>query len=280
MKTIYRTAFSTLIAGSMAWGTVLAGPFSGIHPLQSDRFSVGVGAFFSNADGDLYLDQQNRDDGTDVDLQDDLGMEDSETLPAVAFNWRLSNKSRVQAEYFSFGQSGRRNTSERIEWGDLDFEVGAEVRSDLDLDVVRGFFGYSFIKDERKELGAGLGLHYLRLDASLAGNATIAGIPVLNVERGFDDWAILPNIGGFGNYAFSDKWLASGRVDWISADIDSYDGQLWNVEVAVQYQAFEHFGVGLAYRYLDFELNANKSNGDWGGDLEYNGPLLFVTANF
>ncbi len=43
---------------------------------------------------------------------------------------------------------------------------------------------------------------------------------------------------------------------------------------------FDHFGVGLAYRYLDFQLAANSSSGDWETELEYSGPVLFFTANF
>lgn len=274
MKMIKLGVAATLVIGNMALGTASAGPFSGIHPLQSDRFSVGLGGFFSDIDGQYELDDPDGDEGTDVDL------DDSSTLPSAAFNWRLANRTRIQAEYFNVGQDSTETLTEQIEWGDLDFEIGARVKTEMDMNIARAFFGYSFIKDQKKEFGAGVGLHYLDLDVSLKGDATIDGKPVLGVEDGFDDWAILPNVGAYANYAFSPKWLMLGRVDWVSADIGDYSGGLWNAEVAVQYQAFRNFGVGLAYRYLSFDLSAEKSDGDWDADIQYTGPLLFVTANF
>lgn len=274
--------FGTLVglAGCMVFGSAIAGPYNGVHPLQSDRFKFAFGGFFSELDGDIYLDPANIDHEFEVDLQDDLGVDDSQVLPAAGLIWRYSNNGRLQGEYFSVGQDTKHTLDASIEWGDLDFAVGAKVKSDFDMDIVRAFWGYSLFKDERKELGVGVGIHYLNIEVSLKGNATINSTPVLNAKRGIDNWAILPNVGAFGNYAFSPKWIAFGRVDWISANIDDYSGGLWNLEAAIQYQAFEHAGIGLAYRYVNLNLDANKGRGDWGGDLDYSGPLLFFTMNY
>ena len=151
----------------------------------------------------------------------------------------------------------------------------------MDMDIARLFYGYSFVKDDNKEFGAGIGLHYATLDMSLAGNATINDELVIDVEEGIDDWAVLPNIGIYGNYALSPKWLIGGRLDWMGASIGDYEGELWNTEVAVQYQAFKNFGVGVSYRYLKLDISTdNRDKGDWAADLEYSGPSLFLTANF
>jgi len=158
--------------------------------------------------------------------------------------------------------------------------VGAKLKTNSDLDIARGFLGYSFVKTDKADIGAGLGLHYLNIDIS-----TVSEFKVGNQERktrrGIDDWAVLPNVGAYAGYAFSPKWYVGGRADWISANINDYDGTIWNAEAAVQYQMFEHFGVGLAYRYLDFELGKdNGKKADWFVQSEYSGPLLFFTANF
>jgi len=279
MKMIYLGAAATLVIGNMVLGTASAGPFNGIHPLQSDRFSFAIGGFFSDTDGHYELDDPDGDDGSNVDL-DEIGLGDSSTLPAAGFNWRLSNSTRIQAEYFNVGQDTSETLDEQIDWGDLEFEIGTRVRTDMDVDIARAFYGYSFIKDQKKEFGAGVGLHYLNLDVSIKGNATIDGEPVLDVKQGINDSAILPNVGAYANYAISPKWLVLGRVDWISASIGDWDGELWNFEAAVQYQAFRNFGVGLAYRYLSFDLSVDDGDGDWDADIQYNGPLLFFTANF
>lgn len=253
---------------------------SGIHPLQTDHFSGAIGTYLPKLDGTIWADHSATDRNTHIDMQDDVGMDDSDTMPALMLNWRFTPKSRLQIEYFDVGSSGDKIIEREIEWEDLDFQVGTEVNSEVNLGVLRAFYGFSFLKDDKKELGAGVGLHYLDADFSFRGDALINGEPVADAERELDEWAILPNIGAYGNYAFSDKWILIGRVDWISAAIDKYEGGLWNVEAAVQYQAFRNFGLGLAYRYVALDIEVDENNADWGADVDFSGPMVFITTNF
>jgi hypothetical protein len=50
--------------------------------------------------------------------------------------------------------------------------------------------------------------------------------------------------------------------------------------VGAQYQAFEHFGVGLSYQF--FRLNVDVDNDHWDGatELTFQGPFLSVTATW
>ncbi|MGV6826710.1 MAG: hypothetical protein ACWA5Q_07015 [bacterium] len=269
-----------LISISSLISPAMAGTFPGIHPLQSDRFSVSAGGFFSDIDGHAFFDSSKREVGTDIDMQDDLGMDDSDTQPSFSALWRVSERSRLHAEYFEIGSGGAAVIDRKIDWGDLDFQAGVKVAGDMDLAILRAFYGYSLIKDQRKEFGVGIGLHYLDAEILLSGEATKDGESVGKAEAGFDDWAVLPNIGAFANYALSDKWLLIGRVDWISAAIDKYEGGLWNAEGAIQYQLFRNFGVGVAYRYVALDIEVDEDDRDWGADINFNGPMAFFTANF
>lgn len=120
----------------------------------------------------------------------------------------------------------------------------------------------------------------MNLDTSLAGKASINGAPNVSKKVGKDVSAILPNIGGYVNYALSPRWLVGGRVDWISANIDKYNGGLLNVEGSVQFQVTDNFGVGASYRYLGVDLAIDDGANSWAMDLAYDGPALFVTASF
>lgn len=284
MNKLLSTSLPALLGLTLVSGASFAGPFNGIHPLQSDRFSIVIGGYGPDITGHFSIDDPDGSDGDDIDIDDDAGLDDSDILPAIGFNWRLSNKYRIQGEYFTVGQSATKKATKNIDIGDIEFPVGASLATDFDVDIGRAFLGYSFIKNDSMELGAGLGAHYLGLDISVKGKLHLGDhidIDVPQATRSIDDWAILPNVGGYASYAFSPKWLVGGRLDWISANIGDYDGTLWNAEAHVQYQAFSNFGLGLAYRYLDLELaGEDTSRGDWDTRLKYGGPLLFFTANF
>ena len=53
-----------------------------------------------------------------------------------------------------------------------------------------------------------------------------------------------------------------------------------NASVSLQYQAFDNFGLGVLYRYVDFEIEKDQKILDWSANMTFDGPSVFVTANF
>jgi len=118
------------------------------------------------------------------------------------------------------------------------------------------------------------------LEAQITGNALVNGIPTSNATEKEDLLAPLPNIGGYGAYAFSSKLIATGRVDWFSASIGDYSGSLVSMSADIQYQLFENIGFGVGYHYLSVDISVDTT--DWIGDADYSyhGPKLYMTINF
>jgi len=130
------------------------------------------------------------------------------------------------------------------------------LKTNAKTKIARAAVGYSFIKRDQVELGAGVGLHYLDWEASLKGAATIDGEPVFSPKpkkASVDGWA--PNLALFGGYAFNSQWALGGRVDWISAEIGDIDGSLWRFGASVIYQPFEHVGFGAGYDWVSGDID-------------------------
>jgi predicted porin len=121
-------------------------------------------------------------------------------------------------------------------------------------------------------LGAVLGLHVTDFSASLAA-------PAVGARTG-DGLAPLPTVGLYGAYAFTPRWLLSGRVDYFTLNYNEYDGSLTNLNVGVDYRFTRNFGAGLAYRYVDYKVTASKTS--YTGELQYkfSGPMLYGVASF
>ena len=79
-------------------------------------------------------------------------------------------------------------------------------------------------------------------------------------------------------HAFSEKWAAIFRIDWLSASFDKYDGRIINSALNVGYAVTDHFGIGLAYNF--FEINLKVDNSDWKGRIQsrFDGPYLSLTG--
>ncbi len=90
----------------------------------------------------------------------------------------------------------------------------------------------------------------------------------------------LPNIGAWYMYSWSPKWVFQSRVDWLSASIGDYSGNLWDIQAGINYQVFKNIGLGLYYKgYL---INFDVDRSDWHGKIEMaqQGPLLTLTATW
>ncbi len=277
-KLLMHTASVLVLVGPASGAALAADGYTGIHPSMTSGLSIAAGAFFSKTDNEYRL-KSGPESGTTVDT-DDLGIDDTNTVPFGTLRWRFTDRWRVEGNYFSVDTDGKIRTSEQIDWGDLDFEVGAELKTKAKTKIVRGAVGYSFIKRDQVELGAGVGLHYLDWETTLKGNATIDGEPVISASRksSVDGWA--PNLALFGGYAFNNRWLLSGRVDWISAEVGNIDGSLWRFGGSVIYQPFEHVGFGAGYDWVSGDIDYEDDGEKASIDADYYGPTLFVSLTF
>jgi opacity protein-like surface antigen len=266
-----------MLTGGAAPPAVATG-LTGIHPVMNTRFQASGGAFFANADPSFRLDDGS-DEGTKIKMTD-LGIDDDVVVPVGSLRWRITDRWRLEGLYFGLDEKGSQVIDERIEWGDLDFAVGAQVDAKVKTDVWRALIGYSFVKNDRWELGAGLGIHWLNAEARLSGQASVDGEPVVEASEKADVSGPVPNIGFYGDYAFNERWLVQGRIDWFSANIDDYDGSLWRAGGSVVYQPFKHVNFGLGYEYLDIDVDIDKD--DWDGeiDADYYGPTVFLGLTF
>jgi hypothetical protein len=167
---------------------------------------------------------------------------------------------------------------EDVEWGGVVFNEGTFVGAGNDYQVTRLFFGRTFRSSERSELGLGIGAHILDISAYINGNATIDGVDVGYKQERASVSQPLPNFGAWYMHAFSDKWAATFRLDWLSASVGDYDGRIINSALSVGYAVTDNFGIGLAYNF--FELDVKVDDSDWTGSIlsRFDGPYISLTG--
>lgn len=262
-------------SGLALLGLVACGVAAGqqaVHPALQDRFSIQIGAYAPQADTTAFLNSSTLARGTSISFEDDLNLTDRKTVPAILGSWRIAERWRLEGEYFTLHRSGARAIGRTINWGDNTYNVGTTVSSQFDSDISRLSVGYSFIKDNQKEIGAVLGLHMTDFAATLSA----AGVGA----RTGDGLAPLPTIGVYGAYAFTPRWLLSGRLDYFSMEYNQYDGSLLNFSVGVDYRFTRNFGFGLAYRHVDYDVTATKTNFNGGMNYKFSGPMIYGVASF
>ena len=254
---------------------------SDFHPALSDNFILGVGLFRSDNAFKLSA-GVGGDISDDIDFGDSVGVDETATLFNAPLRWKFGKKRKwsLWGQYFETDASGNATLSEDVEWEGLIFREGTFVEGGVDISIARLFLGYSIVKKPQHDFGVGAGIHNLDLGAFIGGEVRINDETTGYQRADVGASQPLPNIGTWYNFSPAKRWLLHGRVDWISANIDVYDGTMWNFNAGVNFQAWKHVGFDLSYQYFDLELSVD--DGDWigGAKMSYSGPVVSMTFNW
>ena len=257
-----------------------------IHPYLGNKFFASVGIFLPDQNTrmglessvDVSLPDPEPAPNKTIDFEETFDFRDSDETFSAEIGWRFGEKWQLRGQYFGVDNSSRLTLEEDVEWGDYVFNEGTFVGAGSDYQITRLFFGRTFKSSPKSELGLGIGAHILDISAYVNGNAMVDGIDVGFRQERASVSAPLPNFGAWYMHAFSDKWAATVRVDWLSASVREYDGHIINSALSVGYALTDHFGIGLAYNF--FELDVRVDDPDWTGRItsRFDGPYVSLTG--
>jgi hypothetical protein len=253
------------------------------HPALSDNFILSLGAFRSDHSFKISAKGQIVDiDDQDIDFGDSVGVDESATLFNGQLRWKFGKgrKWSLWGQYFENKARGDATLKEDVSWQDIVFREGTFVEAEVAVKVTRVFLGRSLVKNAQHDFGIGAGIHNLDLSAYIGGEVLVDDESTGYQRAPASASQILPNIGAWYNFSPAKKWLLHGRIDWISADINDYDGSMWNGNVGVNFQAFKHFGIDLSYQYFNIDLNVTRESWRGGVEMSYSGPVIALTANW
>jgi hypothetical protein len=250
-----------------------------LHPFLERGFSLDLGVFFPDRKLDLRVNGSLAGINDEIDFDEGIRLGNTDETFAAEISWRFRGKWSVVGQYFKSTDSVRSVLEEDIEWGDVVFGAGSNAAAGTNFSLTRIFFGRQLDTSRSHDFGIGAGLHWLEMGTFIEGEILINGTPTAS-RRSVSEGAPLPNIGAWYKYSISPRWALRTRLDLLSADVGDYDGLLVNVALGVNFQAFEHFGVGLNYNYFELDVGIDKSG--WRGNFEttYDGVYVYASLYY
>lgn len=239
---------------------------------EDPRFSISVGAFFTDRESETRLDGKNGR-GTDIDLEHDLGLRKSDTVFRVDGYWRFAEKHRFDFSAFDLSRSSSKQIGREIIWGDTTYPVSSTVKTDLDLTIYKAAYTWMFLKRDRSFLGVTAGLYVADLSATLS---TSGGV---NLESN-DLTAPLPVIGVRGEYQFADRWALRGSGEIFAVDYGDYEGSLYDVFAGLDFSVTKTIAIGVGINAVELDVGVTKSR--FQGDIswQYEGALAYLKFDF
>lgn len=237
--------------------------------LPWERFSVKLGGTGTTLDSSARVGTAGV--GLEIDFEEALGLESSSFVFRLDALYRSSKnlKHTFGFSYFDLRRDSTKVLTEEIEFGGETFTVGQQVDSFYNLRIFRGDYRYSFLLDERVDLTVGLGLYVMPLEV---------GIEASTVNRE-EMTPVLPVLSLGFNFVITPKVFLKQQYGVFYLEYDNFEGGMTSANIAVEYNAFENIGFGLAFDSLRVRLKAEDEDYpsvDFVGEVNFSYASLML----
>jgi hypothetical protein len=237
-----------------------------------DRFRAEVSMLGAAFDTTLRLDPSQTIQGTVINAEDDLALDDSQFVILGELTLLPGDRHLVRLSGLSARRSAQTVLDQGIIFEDDIYFRGETVNSELNITMFGLTYGYRFIARETAELTASFGVQVVEVEA----NAVVRNRIVRDPESGV---APLPLIGLEGRYDFTPQWGFEARVQYLTANVEDVDGSIMDARAAVTWRTNPHLVFGLGYRSLSFEIDSQNESTPGFVDMTITGPTLFIRAS-
>ena len=254
------------------------------HPRFGDTVSISIGGMEHKGNGSISSTRESLP--LDRLTFADLGLGDDTGISWAKFDWQFAEAWQFSLTYTSFDADGFNSATESGNFDDTEWEIGASLTSSLEMEFFIIDLNWDLLKTEKGRFGVGAGIHAADFDFNLLVEVfgSIGGESgddlILVGREEADELAPLPNLTLGGGYRLADSVYFDARFGWLSLSYDRYDGRLFTARSAVEWRAWNNVGFGVAYQYVDVEVEVEGSRSVERYDLEFYGPVLFISVGF
>ncbi len=246
-------------------------------PWRARRFNITAGSFFPINNTQIMVGSNERDFGTTIDLEDDLGFNDFSYSFMANGQWRISKRSRFELEYFYLNRKSTHTLERKLEFKDHTYEVNARVSAFFDVSIVRFFYSYAFVAKPTYEIGALIGSHVIFGDVGMQVDTETGSA---EVSDNFDFTAPIPDIGIWTDIQLSKKFGLYANANYLSLTIDNIKGRVLSTNISLLYNIHNNISLKAGYNSLNFRVDVEKERLDGFFKWGYNGPMLTLTYAF
>jgi len=252
------------------------------YGLVPHRFSLKLGGFLPSVTTSAQFSSPQAP-GTVVGLENKLGLTRHTQNFEAEGAWRLGKKQLLTLDYFQFKRSASRTITDSIRFDSIQYTGALNVTSGIEYYGVT--YRYYFLRKTAWELGAGLGIDALKLNAGLAFQYAVSGGGGAVADSGGKSGgftAPAPMLGLYGDWEFVPRFFLRGTLQYLYINsVESYGGYVSDDRLAVEWYPLHNYGLGLGYHYIDLGITKTFSAGQ---ELKLNytiqGAAFYLTAAF
>lgn len=236
-----------------------------------EKFIIRLSSYsVKDADTDLTV-LSSSSIGTGFSFVEDLGGEDSATIPRIDGYYRFNSSHRIEFGTFRIQRDGRNRLGIDLDIGDETYSVGDTVISGIDYELIKIGYAFSFYHSPEVELSVTAGLNgmayefdYELVDGSSEDTSKSSGpLPMFGVRM---------------SYAFNSRWSIHYFSEVLFVETGDTRGSIQSYEVDLRYKLKKSFilGVGL----IRFGVDITTDDREWNGRIADTHQGLLVSGSY
>jgi hypothetical protein len=211
--------------------------------------------------------------GTPVNAENDLGLPSRLYKGRVDFMFRLRERNKVRVDYFEADRSGSKTLTQQVVFGNETFAAGQLAQSSLDWQQFDITYTYSFIRNDHFEIGTGLAIYALQIDA-------IGQVPATFQREEVSAATPFPALPLDLTWAISSRWAATARGAYLRANVSGFRGWYADLGEDLQYRWNPNLTLGVGYASIRTSLNRNGGSFPGGIGMSISGPQAFLRFSY
>jgi hypothetical protein len=206
--------------------------------------------------------------GTEVDVVDDLGVEDSDNVFKIGGVVAINANNYIDVSYFSLSYSGSRTLGKNVVFNGVTYNLNEQVSSKASADIFDVKYKIYPISSYDMQLGFLIGFKYAQTEASISSLAH-------GSEKGSVD-VPLPEIGIGVKANIQNNISVMAELSGMTLSYQDTSASLWELDIRGEYDIIPNAGIIGGYRYykIDAEKDDDKAN------LEVSGLYLGAIVKF
>jgi hypothetical protein len=246
-------------------------------PWFVERFKIAAGYYFVVNNTNISVGNNNGTIGTDIDFENDLGLQKNSSSFFGNIQWRSTSRSRFDLSYYGLNRKSTYTIKKTFDFGDNTYNINTTINAFFNTDIYRFSYGYAILSKPKYELGLLIGAHIVRTGLGIGVKSTNVNL-VYKDDFGFT--APLPDFGIWGGYALSNRLAMNAEFDYLQVEVNGIKGRILGYNFSTDYRVLKNFDMSIGYTGLNFSVDTirDKSNGHlrWGN----NGPSLKAVYSF
>jgi hypothetical protein len=248
----------------------------------SDKFKISLGGYtLARNETEMSLTERNTGAGVSISPEDTLGLQTEQTVFRLDGRYRFNPEHSLSFSWYSISIDGTKQIEEQIDWVDengdpITIPIGARVDTQMDYDIYKLSYLWSFYHSDKVELAAGLGLHITRIAVGLQAETTSSGIDARDASLTLP----LPVLSFGLSYNVTNKLSWYLKSETFSIELDEWTGTYNDNSLGVDYRLLKNVsvGVGLASNTLKISQDTDEYKFTFGNRIA--GLALYVTGMF